>query len=174
MDIESYIMMLREKYNLLVDELRRRRIKISTMESCTSGLIASLITDNEGSSDVFNGAYVTYSNGAKIMNGVAADVIDTYGVYSKETACSMAKACADRYNADIGIGVTGTIGRIDPANKDSEFGVVYICVWSKRKDAFRHNMITVSGSCCSRFEAKLIVAFEAVIMSLISLSDETI
>lgn len=47
------------------------------------------------------------------MQGVPAEVIGKYTVYSKETAEAMARACADAYKADIGIGVTGTMGNID-------------------------------------------------------------
>ena len=50
------------------------------------------------------------------MQGVPAEVIGKYTVYSKETAEAMARGCADAYKADIGIDVTGTMGNIDPAN----------------------------------------------------------
>ena len=60
------------------------------MESCTSGLIASLITDTEGASAVMKGAYITYSNEAKVLHGVPKETIDKYGVYSYETAEDMA------------------------------------------------------------------------------------
>ena len=53
------------------------------------------------------GAFVTYSNEAKIRQGVPAQTISRYSVYSRETAAEMAKACAEAYGADIGIGVTG-------------------------------------------------------------------
>ena len=99
------------------------------MESATSGQIASLITDTEGSSAVLKGAFVTYCNEAKIMQGVPAEVLDTYTVYSKETAEAMARACAEAYNADIGIGVTGTMGNIDSSNPDASVpGQVYFAI----------------------------------------------
>lgn len=68
---------------------------ITTMESATSGQIASLITDTEGSSAILKGAFITYCNEAKIMQGVPAEILDKYTVYSKETAEAMAKACAE-------------------------------------------------------------------------------
>ena len=102
---------------------------ITTMESATSGQIASLITDTEGSSAILKGAFITYCNEAKIMQGVPAEILDKYTVYSKETAEAMAKACAKTYNANIGIGVTGTMGNIDPANPDvSVPGRVYFAI----------------------------------------------
>ena len=97
---------VRGKYTELTLWLIRRGLTITTMESCTSGQIASLITDTEGSSAVLKGAFVTYSNEAKIMQGVPAAIIGTYGVYSAETAAAMAEACRAAYRADIGTGVT--------------------------------------------------------------------
>ena len=101
---------IRNDYRRLTKLLIERGMTISTMESATSGQIASLITDTEGSSAVLKGAFVTYCNEAKIMQGVPAEILDKYTVYSKETAEAMAKACAKVYEANIGIGVTGTMG----------------------------------------------------------------
>lgn len=99
------------------------------MESATSGQISSLITDTEGSSAVIKGAFVTYCNEAKIMQGVPEEIINKYSVYSAETASAMAEACAKAYGADIGIGVTGTMGNADPANPDSSVpGQVYFAI----------------------------------------------
>jgi len=120
---------IRADYEKLTKWLINKGLTITTMESATSGQIASLITDTEGSSAVFKGAFVTYSNEAKIMQGVPAEIIDRYSVYSLETAEAMAKACAKVYKADIGIGVTGTMGNVDPENPDSsETGQVYFAI----------------------------------------------
>ena len=63
---------VRQKYEELTQRLIRKGITITTMESCTAGQIASLITDTEGSSAILKGAFVTYSNGAKILQGEPA------------------------------------------------------------------------------------------------------
>ncbi len=121
---------VREDYRKLTKLLIKKNMTITTMESATSGQIASLITDTEGSSAVFKGAFITYCNEAKIMQGVPADILDRYTVYSKETAEAMAKACAESYRADIGIGVTGTMGNVDPANPEaSKPGQVYFAIY---------------------------------------------
>ena len=60
-------MSVRKKYNKLTNDLIEKKLMITTMESCTSGQIASLITDTEGSSAVMKGACITYSNEAKVM-----------------------------------------------------------------------------------------------------------
>ncbi|MCR5128567.1 MAG: CinA family protein [Lachnospiraceae bacterium] len=124
---------IRKNYRELTELLIARSMTITTMESATSGQIASLITDTEGSSAVLKGAFVTYCNEAKIMQGVPAEVIEKYTVYSKETAEAMARACVDAYKADIGIGVTGTMGNIDPANRDASVpGQVFYAVMINR------------------------------------------
>ena len=82
---------IRNDYRKLTKLLIEKNLTITTMESATSGQIASLITDTEGSSAVLKGAFVTYCNEAKIMQGVPAEVLDTYTVYSKETAEAMAR-----------------------------------------------------------------------------------
>lgn len=116
------------KYEKIVKTLIDKKLHITTMESCTGGLIASLLTDTEGSSNVIKGAFVTYSNEAKVMEGVPKKIIDEYGVYSKETALAMARAAKSKIRSDIAIGVTGTMGNIDPVNNDSVPGIVYFAI----------------------------------------------
>lgn len=121
---------IRNDYKKLTKLLIERGLTITTMESATSGQIASLITDTEGSSKVIKGAFITYSNEAKIMCAVPEKVIKKYSVYSKETAIAMAKVCAKAYSANIGIGVTGTMGNVDENNReDSVPGEVFIGIY---------------------------------------------
>lgn len=120
---------VRDGYKQLTKLLIEKKMTITTMESATSGQIASLITDTEGSSAVLKGAFVTYCNEAKMMQGVPAEILEQYTVYSRETAEAMAAACAKTYEANIGIGVTGTMGNADPANPDASVpGQVYFAV----------------------------------------------
>ena len=77
---------IRKDYHLLTKKLIEKNISITTMESCTSGQLASLISDTEGASGVMKGAFVTYSNIAKIMQGVPEETIEKYSVYSSQTA----------------------------------------------------------------------------------------
>lgn len=146
---------VRNSYIKITEKLIKENKTITTMESCTSGQVASLITDSKGSSAVIKGAYVTYSNEAKIMNGVAKEVIDTYGVYSKETAYAMAVACKNSYVANIGIGITGSLGNVDENNPDSIVGSIDVCILSDEKV----NKIHISlPEMPSRFACKMAVA----------------
>lgn len=121
---------IRNEYSKLTKLLISKSMTITTMESATSGQIASLITDTEGSSAVFKGAFITYSNEAKVMQGVPNEIIDKYTVYSIETAMAMARACADKYNANIGIGITGTMGNVDTNNSFASVpGEVYFAIY---------------------------------------------
>ena len=126
--MKTRLQLVHEQFNALTKALIEKGLSITTMESCTAGLIASLITDTEGSSAIFRGAYITYSNQAKIQAGVPSGTIEKFGVYSIETAVAMATACRKAFGADIGIGVTGSMGNIDPANGDSVPGEVFFAI----------------------------------------------
>ena len=144
-----------EKYEKLTKLFISKKMSITTMESCTSGLIASLLTDTEGASAIMKGAYITYSNEAKVKAGVPEEVIKKYGVYSVETAAEMAKKCKDSFVADIGIGVTGSFGNVDPNNADSVPGEIHFAI------AFESEVVTASKSIPvqpSRYEYKLYAA----------------
>lgn len=119
---------IREQYRNITKKLIEKNLEITTMESCTSGQIASLLTDSEGASAILKGAFVTYSNEGKILQGVPAETIEQHGVYSAETAAEMAKACRNAYKADIGIGITGTFSNVDPQNPDSVSGEIYFAI----------------------------------------------
>ena len=129
---------VREKYRRLTLGLIENKLQITTMESCTSGQVASLLTDTEGSSAVVKGAFITYSNEAKIRQGVPAQLIERYGVYSPETAASMAENCRASFSADIGIGVTGSFGNVDPANPDSIPGEVFFAIACEKGTSAYH------------------------------------
>ena len=81
----------------IIKQLIASHTTISTMESCTSGLIASLITDTEGASAIFPGGYVTYLNETKVLVGVDPSVIEIHGVYSPECAEAMASCTSVLY-----------------------------------------------------------------------------
>ena len=127
------------------------------MESCTSGLIISLLTDTEGSSAAVKGAFVTYSNEAKVMNGVPSETIDRYGVYSKETALAMAAVAKRAYGADISVGVTGTMGNVDPENEDSNPGEVFFSIDIDTEGGATAFLVNIPPL-GSRYEYKLRVA----------------
>ena len=151
---------IRNEYARLTRLLIDKKLTITTMESCTSGQVASLITDTEGASSVLKGAFVTYSNEAKIMQGVPEEIIEKYSVYSKETARAMAQVCRRAYNADIGIGVTGSLENVDPENeKASKPGSVWFAFnFNNKAYDFYFEFVPQA----TRFDCKMLVAKEIV------------
>lgn len=109
----------------IVSKLIEKKLTIATMESCTGGGVANEITNISGASSVLKESYVTYCNEAKIKQGVSKEIIAEFTVYSFQTAVEMANAVKKQAHSDIGIGVTGQLGRIDPANPIGSRN----CVW---------------------------------------------
>lgn len=94
-----------------VEALRRRGQTLATAESCTGGLLSSLITDVPGASAVFLSGVTTYANAAKTaLLGVPEDLLVRVGAVSPETARLMAENVRSRHGADWGIGITGIAG----------------------------------------------------------------
>ena len=90
--------------------LSEKGLSLATMESCTGGLLANLITDVPGSSAYFKGGMVAYTDEAKISHGVDPALIARHGSVSPEVAEAMAEAARARLGADIGVGITGVAG----------------------------------------------------------------
>ena len=90
--------------------LTEKGLTLATMESCTGGLLASMITDVPGSSDYFKGGLVSYTNEVKIGYGVDAALLEQHGAVSPEVAGAMAEAVRARLGADIGVAITGVAG----------------------------------------------------------------
>lgn len=151
----------------IVEKLISKNKTISTMESCTGGALASLITNIEGSSCVFKFGAVTYSNEYKIKMGVSADIIDKYSVYSVETAKEMSMNISKFANSDYGVGITGKLNRIDINNKSGLDNEVFISIYDKAKDMFYTDSIVVTKS--TRFKNKKLVLdkVESMLQSII-------
>lgn len=127
----------------IVEKLITTNKTISTMESCTGGGAANLITNVPGASNVIRFSAVTYCNEYKIKMGVSSSVIEKYTVYSKETAREMARVISEFSESDYGVGITGKLGVADPNNKTSDDNLVYICIYDKNKDIYNDLKVTV-------------------------------
>lgn len=101
----------------------RQKLRLATAESCTGGLLASLLTDIEGSSSAFERGFVVYSEEAKCeLLGIAEERINHCGAVSREVAIAMARGALAHSKADIAVSVTGFAG---PAGPDDEPGLVH-------------------------------------------------
>lgn len=125
--------------NKLLKQLHKKLLKnnktIATAESCTGGLLASLLTETSGSSQYFLLGVTTYSNKAKIkILGVPAKVITKYGAVSKQVAILMAKNIRKKINSSIGVSITGIAGPAGATLK-KPVGTIYICLSMKNKNS---------------------------------------
>ncbi len=95
----------------LLTACRAKNLMLATAESCTGGLIAGLLTEIPGSSDVVERGFVTYSNAAKAETiGVPAGLIEAHGAVSEEVARAMAAGALAHSQAAIAVAVTGVAG----------------------------------------------------------------
>jgi nicotinamide-nucleotide amidase len=110
-----------------VERILRRacdaELRLATAESCTGGLLASLLTDVDGCSHAFERAFIVYTDEAKReMLGVDAALLERQGAVSEPVARAMAEGALERSRADIAIAVTGFAG---PTNGQGEEGLVH-------------------------------------------------
>ena len=111
---------------LLIKLLIRKKIKISVVESCTGGLLASAITSINGASKIFNLGLITYSNQAKIkILKVNKDIIKRFGAVSYECCYAMANNLSKISKAHINVSITGIAGPRG-GTKKKPVGLVYI------------------------------------------------
>jgi nicotinamide-nucleotide amidase len=103
---------------------------VAVAESCTGGLMAARLTDRSGSSAYVLGGVVVYSNEAKVQHAdVPAELISRFGAVSPEVARALASGAAERFGADVGVGITGIAGP-GGGTPDKPVGTVCLCVAS--------------------------------------------
>lgn len=119
------------KLEEIVKILTEQNKTVSTMESCTGGALANAITNIPGASEILKFSAVTYSNEFKIKMGVQKEIIDTYSVYSIETAIEMSKKISEFTNSNYGIGITGKLNRADLHNLSGDNSTVYFSIYNK-------------------------------------------
>lgn len=119
------------KLEEIVKILTEQNKTVSTMESCTGGALANAITNIPGASEILKFSAVTYSNEFKMKMGVPKEIIDTYSVYSIETAIEMSKKISEFTNSNYGIGITGKLNRADLHNLSGDDSTVYFSIYNK-------------------------------------------
>ncbi len=110
----------------VVDLLIANNLNVSTVESCTGGLLAARLINVPGVSEVFKSGVITYSNKAKRkMVGVKKSSLDRYGAVSKKVAEEMVKGAYLINKSDVIVSVTGIAGP-DGGTEEKPVGLVYI------------------------------------------------
>lgn len=121
------------KLKKIINNAKKKNLKIGCAESLTGGRLSSLFTSVSGASEVFNGCIVAYSYEAKAkLLNIDKNKLDKYGAVNEQTAISMAKGTLKKLNCDIAASTTGIAGpNSDEFN--TPVGTVYIAIATKNK-----------------------------------------
>ncbi len=130
----------------LLDICKAHGVLVATAESCTGGMIISLMTDLPGSSSMVDRGFITYSNEAKMeMLGVRKETLDAVGAVSERTALEMAAGALERSNAGLALSVTGIAGP-DGGSADKPVGLVWFgLAMTGRKPIAEHRIFDNRG-----------------------------
>lgn len=139
----------------LLEKACERGLTLATAESCTGGMLASLLTDVQGSAHAFDRGFVTYTDEAKHeMLGLPMELIEEEGAVSRAVAVAMAEAALERSRANIALSITGF------ADAGPEPGLVHFgCARAGRKTAHREEHFGSIGRGATRI-ARMRVAVD--------------
>ena len=117
---------------------RARSVKLVTAESCTGGLVSTILSALAGASDVLDRAFVTYSNAAKqTMLGVPAHMIADRGAVSEAVARAMAEGALGASSAQLAVSITGVAGP-GGGTLQKPVGLVHFACASRTRPTFNH------------------------------------
>ena len=125
----------------ILQTARKAGLKIATAESCTGGLIAALLTDIAGSSDVVERGFVTYSNQSKCdLLGVTIELLVDHGAVSEAVARAMAEGALTHSTADLAVSVTGIAGP-GGGSKTKPVGLVHLACARKGHETLHESRV---------------------------------
>tara|TARA_B100001964_G_scaffold67908_1_gene77173 strand:- start:23 stop:496 length:474 start_codon:yes stop_codon:yes gene_type:complete len=124
---------MKNKAKKIIQTLKKRKLKISFAESCTGGLLSSVITSISGSSKVFTLGLVAYSNQSKIkVLEIPKNTIRKYGAVSEQACLAMAKNVSKISKTNMSVSITGITGP-GGGTKKKPVGLVYIGIKKANK-----------------------------------------
>jgi nicotinamide-nucleotide amidase len=111
----------------VVARLRAAGLTVVTAESCTAGLLASVLSQADGAGEVLHGAFVAYSKAQKSAAlGVPAELLDRSGSVNEAVVCALAQGALARSPATLALSITGVLGP-EPDEDGNPVGLVYLC-----------------------------------------------
>ncbi len=126
----------------LQPRLARRKLTLAVAESCTGGLLCTVLSANGGASDIFRGGGVVYSNDAKtVLADVPPQLIASHGAVSPVVAGALARGARTRLGAKVGLGITGIAGP-GGATPGKPVGLTYVAIDSEAHSAVRKHLWT--------------------------------
>jgi nicotinamide-nucleotide amidase len=109
-----------------LDSAQKANLKIVTAESCTGGLVATVLSEAPGAAEHFDGGFVTFTPQQKCAAlKLDEKLIDKFGAVSAEVADAMALGALDCSRAEVAVSVTGVAGP-DPDERGNPVGLVYL------------------------------------------------
>lgn len=142
---------------VVVNLLKEKNKKLTFAESCTGGLIASLLTEVAGSSAVFEAGFVTYSNAMKTaMVGVENKTLEMYGAVSEPVAQEMVLGAIQESSSDLGVAVSGIAG---PTGGSKEKPVGTVCIAWGSLNNIHSTTLKINGN---RKYFQIMVAYRAL------------
>lgn len=136
---------MKKKIKKLINLLKKKKLKISVVESCTGGLLSSQITSESGASKIFSLAFITYSNKSKInILKVKKEIIQKYGSVSLECCSMMVKNLKKISKSDICVSITGIAGP-GGGTKFKPVGLIFIGLIFKKKFQIKKVLIKNKG-----------------------------
>lgn len=159
----------------LGEQLREAEQTVAAAESCTGGLIGSLLTDRPGSSDYFDRSIVTYAYDAKLQElAVPREHLDEHGAVSEPVARAMARGARDTAGTDWGVSTTGVAGPTG-GTEETPVGTVFIGVayagsWGSGESTVEVTHRVFDGS---RTEIKEQIARAALEQTLAAIEERT-
>lgn len=141
----KYIYAMDEQVTLeacIVDMLKASEMLLTTVESCTGGLLSGRVVNAAGASEVFGQSFVTYANKAKRkLVGVKKSTLKEFGAVSEQTAKEMAEGGCKEADADVCLAITGIAGP-EGGTEEKPVGLVYIGCCIKGKTVVRKYQFT--------------------------------
>ena len=148
----------------LVSNMQKKKVTFASAESCTGGLVGSIITEISGASAVYLGGIITYTNDVKINTlGVDGSLIEKYSEVSAPVASEMAKNVKEKLGADFGASATGFAGPTG-GNENDPVGTVYVGIANNGVKVYR--LSCENG--VSREQIRLMTG-ECILLNLLSL-----
>jgi nicotinamide-nucleotide amidase len=121
----------------LQPKLRRKKVTIAVAESCTGGLLGTVLSAHGGASEILRGGAIVYSNESKtILADVPPQLIASHGAVSSVVAGSLARGARTRLGAKVGLGITGIAGP-GGATPGKPVGLTYVAIDSDKHSAVR-------------------------------------
>ncbi len=147
--------------------LLEKKCTITTAESCTAGLLSSLIAEVPGASNWFLGGWVTYSNSLKVSQlGVTQAALDEHGAVSPEVAAAMVRGASKMSGSDVSLSTTGIAG---PTGGTEDKPVGTVCIGCKVQKDLQVREFRFSGT---RNEIQAYAAHTAIEILQLQLTGE--